>query len=314
MTGARHSRRPAPPFRRAVRLAALGAALALPAAGQVVLEGTERLADDRPEAWAMRWTAAALSPGGFGPAAADEPGSIALDLEAGWLPSLSERQRRVGFDGTKLEDLNRSSWFARPRIRVGLPASLSLEADWLPPVEIDGATANLVSLGVAGPLPGRGAWRAGWRASVQGGTVEGDFTCPAAAAAAGDDPVANPYGCERASEDEIELLSVLGEASIAYRPARFEGLDLSLAALVRHLDATFRVHADWSGIVDRSRLEHSGVDWGLRLGAGWTSERRWKLAGELSWTPLDVARAPDAGDREDDPLLQLRVVLGRRLR
>lgn len=295
--------------------AGLGASLAPPLAAQPVLDATEKLADDRPEAWAMRWFAAALLPGGYGPATAARPGRVELELEAGGLPRLSERERRVGFGGTKVEDLNRSDAYLRPRLRVGLPAELWLEADWLPPVEVGGAKPNLLSIGLARPFLERERWRAGWRIAAQGGTIEGDFTCPAAEAAAGPDPQANPFGCEAASADEMRLESLVGEAAVAFRPAGAPALELSLAALARRLDATFRVRARYSGIVDRTRLEHSGIDWGLRAGAAWRAGDAWRLAGELAWMPLDVVRGPNgSGPSSDDALLNLRVALSRRLR
>ena len=49
----------------------------------------------------------------------------------------------MGFNGTKVEDLNRTSVFGRPRILVGLPAGFAVEAGWVPPIEINGAKTNI---------------------------------------------------------------------------------------------------------------------------------------------------------------------------
>ena len=89
------------------------------AAGLLVLVGagapasalpgfTEELDATRTEAWAMRWFAAVATPTMFGVAGETEPWSFALALEGGSIPSLSEEERRVGFSGTKVEDLNLS--------------------------------------------------------------------------------------------------------------------------------------------------------------------------------------------------------------
>jgi hypothetical protein len=73
-------------------------------------------------------------------------GAVEVGFELGGIPSLNERQRTVGFDGTKVEDLNRTPVFGRLRLLVGLPAGFSAEVGWVPPIEIDGSTSNLLDL------------------------------------------------------------------------------------------------------------------------------------------------------------------------
>lgn len=277
------------------------------ASAQSVLTGTEALSPERPEAWAMRWFAGALAPGGFGPAAELRPGAVEIDLEVGWLPGFSRSERRVGFNGGKIEDIDRTSVYARPRLRVGLPARLAIEADWLPPVEVGGARADLPSLALAGALVQRGRWRSGWRASWQNGDVEGDFTCPREVARS-TDPRLDPMGCETASRDRLVLESIGGELGLAWRPRAGRPLELAGSLLARRLDASFRVNARYDGIVDRVRLAYTGTEWGARLGATWR-RARWRAAGELSWVPLAVER-PGRG-RRDEPLLHLRLAVSR---
>jgi hypothetical protein len=300
--------------RRLGAAVALGLLLALVApaalAAQSVLTGTERLDGARPEAWAMRWFAGALAPGGFGPAGELRPGGLELALEVGWLPGLSPSERRVGFAGGKVEDIDRTSLYARPRLRVGLPARLALEVDWLPPVEVGGARADLPSLALAGALSQRGRWRSGWRASWQDGEVEGDFTCPRDVARS-TDPRLDPMGCEAASRDRLVLESIGGELGLAWQPRARRPLELAGSLRVRRLDASFRVDARYDGIVDRVRLDYSGTEWGARLGAAWQATH-WRAAGELSWVPLAVER-PGRG-RRDEPLIHLRLAVSRRWR
>jgi hypothetical protein len=50
---------------------------------------------------------------GLGPPYRREPASIEAGLELGWIPALSKSQQRVGFDGTKEEDLSKAPIFAR---------------------------------------------------------------------------------------------------------------------------------------------------------------------------------------------------------
>src|SRR5664280_644723 len=100
---------------------------------------------NRPEAWALKYFSAVSTFTALGPPVVRAAGSIDFGLELGWIPSLGESQRRVGFDGTALEDLNKSPLFGRPRLTVGLPFGFSAEAAWVPPVGINGQRANLVA-------------------------------------------------------------------------------------------------------------------------------------------------------------------------
>jgi hypothetical protein len=298
--------------RGVVALGLLG--LALPAPAQTVLNGREDLARDRPEAWAMRWFAAAVEPSGFGAIEAPAPGSVELGLELDHLPRLSERQRTVGFGGAKTEDLNRAPLLAYPRVRIGLPRGFALDGSWLPPVEVDGARANLLDLGLSRGVLERGGFRLGLRLGLLAGTIRGDFTCPSAAAAAGDDPARNPYACESASDDEVRIGSAGLEATLGYRSRRRPALDAWLALSGRELDSSFRVDARWNGIVDRSRLDYRGTEWSLAAGVAWSGRKPWRWAAEVRWAPLDVERVATAGGRQRDDLLQARLLIVRRLR
>lgn len=282
---------------------ALGASA--PVAAQPLLDGREQLAADRPEAWAMRWFAAALAPAGTAPGGATQAGRIDLGLDLGWLPSLSARQRTIGFDGTKVEDLNRAPMAPTPRARFGLPAGFVLDLGWIPPAEVDGARANLLSLGLARTLAERGPWRLGARLTARHGRLSGDFTCPAAAAAAGADPVRNPYGCAAASDDRMDLDLFGAELGLAWRPVATPALALWLSGSAWRLDSTFQVQADWGGVRDRTRLDYAGTDWGLATGLSWRPSDAWEGTAELRWTPLDVARPADGGGTRTDALLQV---------
>ena len=91
-----------------------------------VVGGTETIDFDRPEAWAMKWFASVTLFTSLGPPATREAGSVDLAFELDWIPTLSEDQRRVGFNGTKVEDINRLPVLPRPRVAVGLGAKTTL--------------------------------------------------------------------------------------------------------------------------------------------------------------------------------------------
>lgn len=135
---------------------ALGLLLALTAAGSVsaqsTLSGREELDFDRPESWAMKYFASLSLMTGMGVPRRLAAGEVDLGLEAGWIPSLSEAERTVGFGGTKTEDLNKTSVFGRVRTLVGLPRAFSLEVGWVPPLEVGGVESNLLSLAIGRPV------------------------------------------------------------------------------------------------------------------------------------------------------------------
>ena len=169
-------RPPAPSLRPALAAAALAAtvlaASAAPAAGQGVIDVTDELDFDEPESWAMAWFGSVTLLTGFGVPQPLDPGALELGLEAGWVPSLSEEQRRVGFGGTKVEDLNRTPAIGRPRLTVGLPGGFALTGAWIPPVEIDDVETNLFALGLARELWAGDRSRGGVRLYGQTGTVD----------------------------------------------------------------------------------------------------------------------------------------------
>jgi hypothetical protein len=164
----------------------------------------EVLAGDRPEAWAMQYFAAAALPTGFAPPAL-AAGEWNVSAELAHVPALGERRRTVGFEGTKLEDLDKSPVVGRVRVDVGLPAHWRLEAGWTPPVAIDGARPRaLFTMAIARRLAGGAGFALDARAFGQHGAVGGAFTCPAAIAGS-TDPGENPYACEAPSRDTYRL-------------------------------------------------------------------------------------------------------------
>lgn len=304
------------PSRAAVALLILLAVAAAPAAAAgFVLDGREELASERTEAWAMRWFAAALAPTGLGVPAPRPAGEVELGLELGSIPHLSDAQRTVGFNGTKREDLNRSPAYARLRAAVALPAGFGLELGWAPPVEVDGARANLVSLRLGRALVERGRFRLGAALLGATGSIRGDITCDADTVAAGSDPAANPLGCEAVSDDEQRLDSYGVELSAAFGFARAPRLEAHLAAALARLDAEFRVDARYDGLIDRSVLAFEGEQWWLAAGLVQRATDRLRVAAELVYAPLDVVRDPfGRAPAESDPLVNLRLSVAWRLR
>lgn len=311
------TRPPAPSPCLVLAAAALAlTALAAPAAAQPPVFGpTEELRFDEPESWAMAWFSSITLLTGFGVSEPLEPGALELGLEGGWVPDLSEEQRRVGFSGTKVEDLNRVPAIGRPRLSVGLPAGWTLTGAWIPPVEIDDVEPNLFALALGRELWAGNRTRGGLRLYGQRGTVEGAITCTSDDAAGGDDPLANPFGCEAPSEDELTLTYYGAELSVAYRTAG--GTEPYAAAAINRFDNEFQVDAITFGLNDRTLLLSEGTTWSVAAGIAQPIGDRARLAGEVFYSPLDVRRL-DGGDElgpaETDELLNVRLLWTWRLR
>jgi len=304
-------------LRRTLRRLVLALVAATAAARGVLAHAgedeTERLRFDRPEAWAMQYFASASILTGLGPPSTRDPWSLDLALEMGWLPHLDQEQRRVGFNGTKVEDLNRLPVLVRPRLTVGLPARFSLDLSWVPPVEAEGVKSNLVAAALERPLVERGRWVLGLRALGQVGEIKGDLTCSEEDASHPPGSPENEFGCQEPSRDVVGLdyagLAVTG------------GVDLSAsgrssfyyAAGASYLDLEFQVDAMTYDMHDHTLLLAEGWTYWASAGVSWRAGERTTIAAETFYSPLEVRRGAGAPVEHDD-FFNLRLMLGYRLR
>lgn len=276
-----------------------------------VIEGTREIDFDRPEAWAMKWTASLMMLTSLGAPRVREPGEIELGLELDWVPTLSEDQRRVGFNGTKVEDINRLSVLPRPRLAVGLGRAGTLELAYLPPVTIEGVTANLLSIALEVPVLSPGRWIFAVRGHGQIGTVEGDITCPAAEAAIPPGDPGNEFGCMERSTDTATLDAFGFGLTAGYRIPGTRETDLSFGVFGTNMDLAFQVDALTFGVRDRTRLVTDGWTAAVTAGISLPLSSSFRLAAEGFYSPLDVARPP-ASESENDALFNIRTMISYR--
>ena len=286
---------------------------AQPAASQLILEGTQEIDFERPESWAMQYYAAATMPSALGTSRRFDAGQLELGVEYGQIPSLTEAERQVGFNGTKLEDLNRTSFLLRPVATVGLGKGLALSASYVPPIESDGVEPNIFTLSLGRPVLERSRWRLGLRIAAQTGSVKGDLTCSGKQVAGGDDPGSNPFGCEETSNDKNEFTTVGLEVSSAWTLGSDGVWEPHLALALHHLDLEFQVNAQYSGITDRSRLTTDGEIWTASAGITYRPTSQWGLTAEAFYAPLEIVRPPSTS-RQTEELLSFRAHLSYRLR
>src|SRR5512134_3653576 len=264
---------------------ALGAVLAVaPAAtvrAQAVVETTETLDFDRPESWGMKYYASLALLTGMGAPERREAGTIEIGFEGSYVPQMSDEQRRIGFHGTKLEDVNKTSFFGRIRGSVGLGKGIALELGYTPPVEVGGAKPNILALALGRPFELSPTWRLGVRGYGQIGTIEADITCSADEVAAGDDLQLNPFQCVEPSQDEsrqkvigLELVAGYDGAS-RFKP--YVGIGLN------YMDLEFQVNALYSdGQVEDHNLQlTSGTTVSASAGLSFVANAHWRVTGEV---------------------------------
>jgi len=209
---------------------------------------------------------------------------------------LSDDQRRVGFDGTKLEDVNKTRVIGRLRAKIGLPASYSLELGYIPPVSVRGATPNIFSAAVGRPFALSPSWQLGLRAYGQLGTLRADITCSAAEVAAGADLPRNPFLCEAPSNDALKQRLMGFEVTSGYGRGSWRPY---VGVTVSHLDLQFQVDARYSGIVDHTLQTTNSNTVSVAAGVGHVLSARWRVVTELFYSPLSVVRPPQVSSQND---------------
>jgi hypothetical protein len=258
------------------------------ACAQILIEGRERLADDRPEAWAMNRAIAASLPTAFGDAT-PAPGRWRLAAELSQVPHLDSGQRRVGFDGNKPEDLNKSPAFGRLRLIAGLPSGWSAELAYTPPVRHRGARAeDLFAAAIGRRWTLATTTTLTLRAFGQHGRIVGDITCPARLAGV-ESFALNPYGCQAPSRDRVAL--------------NHYGLDLTAAVG----DGAWRWHVGLGAVRvepevqvdalvydarDRTRLIARDVLPFATAGVRRVLSERWSVAAEVLHVPMSRRVGP----------------------
>jgi hypothetical protein len=277
---------------------------------QEVVDVTEELDFDRPESWAMKYFASLAQPTRMGVPQEMGAGGVSLGFEGGIVPQLSEEERRVGFNGTKVENLNKTRVFGRLHGAIGLSRSTSLELAYTPPIEVGGARPHLFSLAIGRPFELTPRWRLGVRGFGHIGTIETDITCSAEEVAAGPDLELNPFRCEKPSSDSAKQRLAGAEVSAGYEAGRWRP---SAGLAVTYMDLEFQVDARHSGLVDRTLQLTDGVTYSATVGVGVELSERWSLSAELfySWLPV---RRPPATSASNEGLLNGRFLVSYRIR
>jgi hypothetical protein len=266
------------------------------AATQQVIGPVQTLDFDRPESWGMAYFTSATLMNGFSTPRPLKLGQMRVALAGAWIPELSDEQRRIGFNGTKSEDVNRLPVFGRLQITIGLPWLLSLTIGYLPPIPINGVQAHLLSGSLGRPFYLTTNFALGASLYGQVGSVIGPFTCSPDEASAGADPQKNPLGCHERSNDEINMRYLGFELSASYRIVRAHRLEPYAGVAVNYMNLLFEVKAQYGDVTDRTWLKTQGATFSTTGGLLLPITRRLDVAAEVFYTPLMVHRPQNASD------------------
>ncbi|UHQ18442.1 hypothetical protein LVB87_09465 [Lysobacter sp. KIS68-7] len=273
-----------------------------------VIRNDENLTESRPEAWAMRYYTGTTLMTPFGTEPALAPWQMQVGAELGSVPRLDDTQRRVGFDGIKLEDLNKSPVVGRLRGWIGLPWGFVAELGIVPPVSLNGTKPrDLYSAAIGRRLIDSNGFIVSARVVGQHGAAVGDITCPADIAGV-QDPVRNPFGCDARSSDTLWMnyYGFDGTAALVTGAWTWHGT----VGLVR-MENEVQVNALTYGLPDRSRLVAQHDQPYLAAGVGRDFGHGWHAAAEVLYVPLTVLRVPD-GSSDNDSLVSFRLQLAYR--
>ncbi|HSA56940.1 MAG TPA: hypothetical protein VLE53_14610 [Gemmatimonadaceae bacterium] len=251
-----------------------------------MLEAQCRVGPETNEAKLLAYYAAPLA---FSPGGTLEPmtkGALRVTLDLTWIPAPDDDLRRTEQCFLpKEENTQLSPVLPRPRVALGLPNDLLLEATWLPPITVADATPNLVSLAVAFVRHDVGPFGVAARLHATVGSVEGPITCPTDALQLSDPSLAC-FGSSESSDSYRPNIAGL-EAALTWR--RGERLAGYAGAGFSILRPRFQVGFQPSGgaydstrvVVDLDRLTAmAGVRYGISRGAF--------VTGELYAVPEDV--------------------------
>lgn len=183
----------------------------------------------------------------------ESAGTIRVGAEGVFLPTIDKTTAtpttcRPGKDA---ENVNSLKFAGRARVSVSLPKQLTLEASWLPPVELKGMKANLFGVALGGARQLTDRWVAALRAHATFGSVKGPFTCPQESV----DSSTGDCAGGTLSNDEFKPNIVGGDFSLGFnaptsRFAWFGGAGYS------RLMPRFQVHfRDATGFLDTTRVE-----------------------------------------------------------
>lgn len=265
---------------------------------------------DKPEAWGLKYFTSTSLLSGLMPPETEghRTGSVTFGFEIDWLPDLNAGQRNIGFGGRVPEDLNKAPIFARPVVRIGLPAKFSLIAAAPPPFEVFGVTSRLLALGIERPIVERPQWTLSWRGYGQIGHVRGSFTCPDYVLRFAPGTPGNPTECLAESNDTAGLRYAGMEFGFAHKLRSMPKIMPHAAVGGNFIDGYFHVHAQVADGLDETHLWTRGGTFHTSGGVTYAVTKRAAFTVDVFYSPLWVQRVQN-GPTQNDGLFNVRALM-----
>ncbi|MEO8294258.1 MAG: hypothetical protein ABI613_02005 [Gemmatimonadota bacterium] len=226
----------------------------------------------------------------FGPASAPAsrpPWSVQLAIETSYLPNIDDSTATptICRAGKGPENTDFATLLPRPRLLLGLPGGLSLEASWIPPITVNGAEPNVfgASLGRSFML-GTSGMLLGLRLHATTGVIHAPITCDEEALM---DTVSECFN-GMLSNDEYHPNSFGADASVGWSLGG-GSLQPFLGGGYNVLHPRFRVNfTNQFGQTDRRRVAVDLNRAVLFAGVTWFPVSRFGVSGQIYSAPSDA--------------------------
>jgi hypothetical protein len=228
-------------------------------------------------------------PFAFGPAESPppaQPWSIRFALETSYIPNIDDETATPDIcrPGKGPENTDFATFLPRPRVSIGLPAGLTFELGWVPPISVNGATPNLVGLALARDFALGETMLLRVRAHATTGKIEAPITCDEEAL---EDPVSECFN-GTLSDDRYKPNALGADLTAAWslgggRVRPFVGTGVNL------LRPRFQVHfVNQVGQLDDRKVEVDLERVVMFGGMSWFLAERLGLTGQIYAAPVDA--------------------------
>ena len=252
-----------------------------------------------PEGWAMAYTTSSSLNLGLIPPKSSVYGDINISAELSSIPKLSAAQQKIGFSGTKNEDLNKSPVFGRLRLGMGMGWNTTAELSWTPPFKINGAKPkNLWGLSISRSFMVNDEWHAGLRIFALQGSVFADVTCSKDRASIEPLTDGNSVGCTGISNDKLTMDHRGIETSLSFNELR-SGLKPWISLALSDIDPSVQVDAPLINGRELAFLRTQNKVQTYSMGVNFDYDKEYMLTLSGSYTPLSVDRPIKLDSNED---------------
>lgn len=215
------------------------------------------------------------------------PWALRFAVETSYVPNIDDSTRTptICRPGKGPENTNIVDLLPRPRIAMGLPAGLVLEASWIPPVEVNGAKPNLFGFALGRDFGlGKHAMMLALRLHATVGKIDAPIVCNEEAL---QDPTSECFNGEL-SNDTFHPNVFGGEATVGWSLGGGR-VQPFLGGGMNFLRPRFRVNfTNAVGSTDRRRVEVDLTRAILFGGATWFPLPRLGITGQIYSAPSDA--------------------------